>query len=608
MADMTPELTIEPAEDVPLPLSREVGPSVTPWYSDINQKVRQKLQDKLTNEPIMIPESVAGVEELFDTAQKAVHGKWVSAVSETYSPDISPNLKNLTPPDEKNSFLHSKDLFTQVLEKEEYWKIEDLRTSGEPEVWRAAVLAMSEQNLEVGVVARQIVEKMSEDGVKKWGVSKSEMLFSIDFMMAIQPQVDQVYVSQLERSDDPKRVDDLQKSGGVESSYLYYDVADGMAVAKPLSEEFPQLHTLAATIHGFSGRIQREIANGTMDLRMTGLDTYLADLAHALESGDTNTQSVKEMWSRLQSESVRLSTVGCPVSIQIPSFVGPDQTVQLGLSMGILNSKETEFTPIENNLRTSAREVEKRNNFEGDPPAVIHLTSMPANGPDHMWKAGGYYVGDAIYYLDDEVEKVTDRLYETYGEAVEDLLPRKKLGDGRRSGLFPHEDGHHPSIEDPQWKLEERFGQGYYPNAFEEARADLKGAMAVLLSLDSKPALNPIAYIQSYLLENIEYMNAGFDSREDNSNSWYSFTGSLIVTRLFECGAIEWNGDKIKVKDAKLGVEKMAEVGEKIVGIYTDLNIGREEVVEFVEGWRTRVRGNDNFMRYRDKVLELSKK
>jgi hypothetical protein len=145
----------------------------------------------------------------------------------------------------------------------------------------------------------------------------------------------------------------------------------------------------------------------------------------------------------------------------------------------------------------------------------------------------------------------------------------------------------------------------------EEARADHKGAATILTIIDTflkdkSSLIDANAYIQSYLLENIDFLLVGHNQPRDTSSTWYSFSAATMLTVLFKENAIKWEGDQIEVEDALKGIQAMAQVGYELIKLYKDKDATSKDIEMFVLKYQKMANESDGFKKYMGTIRKLN--
>lgn len=525
-----------------------------------------------------------GIIDFLDLAKSTVRSEWNEYIIGVLQ--SIPGLPNTTAE------------LREILEKERFRDFEMLRLSGQGELWRQIVSAISDREIDTIKLAKSWLERMSDRDLEKLSLSRHEIDLYLDLSLSIQATIDKAYLHQLSLDDMPegKVLGPHAKVSGYE--YLYYETTPYVEIFTP---EFPEL---VSSLHSYSDRIDREVGEKILPGHYLLLSRYLKTLAESFNSHETNTERLLEIWEAVEKEYLGLAKSDCPIILLPWGFLadGSHLGIELMVTLNLRESSHWYRESSEFLILVDKYMALYEPDFESIP--FIHQYVFVRNGLNLPWSGTACAGNRYITFYDNETDNFAHNLYRAYYSAfIDGSTTEDRFTEVRGINTIAHEVGHLGRMLDQDYY--QKMGIGSSVNKLDEAKADSMANIFFLQKLDSSPDfdITPEEFVEQYIIDYIDETRSAIGhENEDLGIVWYDFSSKVILLNLFMSGSIIWSGDRIKVVDGLAGVEALASFGQLVFDLYGSADFTEPAVDTFVSVLEKRVAENPDVQRFLAKV------
>lgn len=581
------------------------------WFYNLASNVKSHLDE--SKKGLVVPEfsAVGSIAELFSLIKLASESMWQDAMTMSLDDSFSSYIPKSAAGQKFIHSLNDKDALFKELANNRNWKFESLREKGDPEIWYALVLAVSEREQLKAQVLEQWVQKMTVRDEKRLGISKLELQIYAGLNLELQPNIDSVYVKQMMISGsgnkNSKNPDKYSSLLGSETLYIYE--VDGHEKRATFSEVFPeQVDNINGILRKYAKIIRRGIKEGKLGSEYKSMPAYLSKLGSSLASTE------KRSFKKIHENSVvyekicaKLAKVGCPILVNPYGFVGvAGDRFDLELMVGLVLGDKSKWYQDSQNLKEISEEYLKERKLpKKSLVQMIHQVFFTVNGSNITYTSLASAGEGYIQFNDGRHIEVGSDRHERYHRLIKNGMTRDRFVQAIALGTMIHEFGHIFMYLDD--KLFKKLGFGIATNKLEELKADVVGTILYEKYLNSGRAnITPEEFLEQYLLNYLDDILDAPDSTVDKTPTWYAFVGKTLIANLLEVGAIDWVDDQFVILDAKRGLTAISKLGKEILDNYADPKFREKEVKEFVKGMENKIALNPKINQFLNKLYSFN--
>lgn len=531
--------------------------------------------------------------DFLDLAKKTVRDKWADYIVSVFN-----DLPNTPQKTKLFNIFGSEANLRLILEKEKFRELEMLRLLGEADLWRDIVVAISEREKASIILARNWIDDLSDDQVEKLVLSRNEIILFLDLSLAVQGNIDNAYVHQLELADRPdgKKIGPHAKEFGCE--YLYDEKTPYINI---FTKEFSGLVT---SLEQFSQRIEDETIAGLLPEVYHHLSVFLKKLSENYGSTETNHEKIIENWKEVSRQYISLAQAGCPTILTPWGFLTDGNHVGIELMVTLNLGESSHWYEVSQEYLSLAKDFMESYDPNFKPNPFIHQYVFVRNGINIPWSGTACASDEYIVFYDNENDNFGRTIYQSYfHEFLDSDTSEEHFSRVRGINTVAHETGHLGRMLDED--LYKKMGIGAPINKLDESKADAMANLYFLMKLlrSGSPDVSPAEFIEQYIVDYVDELRSSKGhEKEDIGMVWYGFSAKLCLIKLFESGSIGWSGDRIKILDGLRGVEILAKTGKEIFDLYGDPNFKEKEVLDFVSGIEDQAKNTLDFQRLQKKV------
>lgn len=514
----------------------------------------------------------SGFIEFLDNAKAVTRSKWIDHMMTV--------LRDLPDESRKAIFIivRNEDGFRNLLLKESYRELETLNLKGYPELWRQFVGYISEKEIATIEYAKEKLDGLSEDAIKDFALSRGEIELYLNLSLAVQKIIDPAYIHQLALEDfqDGKKLGPNAKILGYE--YLYNENTPYIDI---FTEEFTNL---VDTLEFYSANILTRIEDGVLPDGYRLLARYLHNLASNFGSKETDHEILLASWRNINTEYISLVQSGCPIILTPWGFSIDSNHIGIELMVTINLDKSSYWYETSQEYLNIVSGYTK--NYDPDFKTIpfIHQYVFARNGINMPWSGTACAGESYIVFYDNENDDLGYSIYRSYyHEFLTGTTSEERFSIVRGVNTIAHETGHLGRMLDED--LYKKMGLGAAIGKLDEAKADTMANLFFLLKDPHSPSFEITGeeFIEQYIIDYVDELRSSIGHEdEDIGITWYGFSAKLILYRLFECGAIIWEGERVRIVDGDLGVRSLADVGQEIFELYGDPNFTQSSVKAYV--------------------------